>query len=148
MVNHLYDDKGFYDGDDTTAAAESARARIAYRDALGECWKQRMTAAHDPLRRTGRSTRQMEAAPLNAFYVIPYSGGMDYFKRLRDRTQRLDLDLRSVDDTCHTFFYRGTDRIIVVDHTAADIMDDETRACVAAHNIFVDVRRGRSAKTP
>ena len=77
-------------------------------------------------RQTGRSTRQLLAAPSGAYYVVPSLSARAYYRDLAHRFGRQDLQL-----VTPSFFdrdWRASILPVVVDHAAHDLMTPEQRS--------------------
>jgi hypothetical protein len=79
----------------------------------------------DSFRGTGRTTKQILAAPENAVYVWPVSGSMYYIKYLVLDLGRADLKIVSLEHFC-TNYHRGLRAPVVVDHACWQHASDRT----------------------
>lgn len=77
---------------------------------------------NDPLRGTGRTTRQMQNAPKRAVFIVNSHAIIPFYRRMAARLGRPDLEIVSPSWlTCG--FYSGRNLTgVVLDHHAAETM--------------------------
>ncbi len=83
-----------------------------------------MTTLQDRLRGTGRTTRQIQNAPRNAFYISYSQTEADLYKRIAYHAERYDLTFLALTDLMRM---RGARRPIVVDHHVWEVATGEER---------------------
>lgn len=94
-------------------------------------------ADKDPQRQSGRTTRQMLAAPAAAAFIWP-NNKLDYPRQLSRHLQREDLNVFPPEDVLRIGDKRATD--IVVDHAAS--LTAEQMRHVKKMNTIAAQRRG------
>lgn len=75
----------------------------------------RRLAGVDPLRGTGRTTKQLLGAPKDAFYVVAHRGSADHTRQLALQNARPDLQVVTLEQV-QTDTLRGLNQGVVVDH--------------------------------
>lgn len=81
----------------------------------------------DGLRQTGRTTKQMQEAPLDAVFVWPHSASLNYARALALRVDRIDLNIISPNDLESPKWRGRKPSVIVLDH--ATELNERQRAC-------------------
>lgn len=84
----------------------------------------KVTNLQDRLRGTGRTTRQIQNAPPNAFYISYSRTEADLYKRIAYYANRYDLTFLAL---CDLMNIRGARRPIVVDHHVWEVATKEER---------------------
>jgi hypothetical protein len=83
-----------------------------------------------PGRATGRTSRQLNAAPRNAFFVCPNHAAIPYTVDLAKEMGRYDIQFLCPEDVRERI--RGCRNIVIIDHDT--ILTDELRKYVSSHN--------------
>lgn len=87
-------------------------------------------------RQTGRTTRQMEAAPQGAFYIWPRSNSLCYPRRLAAKLRRNDLQIIPLAEFIPEMFRGQTITGCVIDHACMQHMTKKNHWADASARIY------------
>lgn len=87
-------------------------------------------------RQTGRTTRQMEAAPQGAFYIWPWSNSLFYARKLAAKLKRKDLQIIPLAEFTPEMFRSRTITGCVIDHASMPHMTEKNHQAEAEARIY------------